>query len=72
MLKIMNMDAADIRIPRRLYVQPQKRRRKPVRPVISAIMATVGIILLFMTEAALSCGIAGVAFSCTALTLVKK
>ena len=61
MLKIMELDAEDIRIPRRLYVQPQKRRRKSVRPVISAVMAVGGIILLCMTETAISCGIAGVA-----------
>ena len=70
MLKVMNVDAADIRIPRRLHVQLQRRRRKPVRGVISAAFAVAGAVLLLMTETSLSCGVAGTV--CMAAALMVK
>lgn len=50
MLKIMNMDAADIRIPRRLYVQPQKRRQLPIRKILTAVTGIAGFVLAMGIE----------------------
>lgn len=53
MLKIMNMDAADIRIPRRLYVQPQKRRQLPIRKAVTAATGISGFVLAMAVERSL-------------------
>lgn len=50
MLKIMNMDAADIRIPRRLYVQPQKRKKLPIRKAVTSVTGISGFALAMAIE----------------------
>ena len=53
MLKIMNMDAADIRIPRRLYVQPQKRKKLPIQKAVTAVTGIAGFVLAMAIERSL-------------------
>lgn len=53
MLKVMNTDAADIRIPRRLYVQPQKRRQLPIRKILTAATGISGFVLAMAVERSL-------------------
>lgn len=60
MLKIMNMDAADIRIPRRLYVQSQKRRRRKLARVIMIATGVAGVVCLGLTETSIAFGAAAI------------
>lgn len=72
MLKVMNTDAADIRIPRRLYVQPQKRRQLPIRKILTAATGISGFVLAMAVERSLWFTLPALGLLAVALVLQTK
>lgn len=72
MLKVMNTDAADIRIPRRLYVQPQKRRQLPIRKILTAATGISGFVLAMAVERSLWFTLPALGLLAAALVLQTK
>ena len=73
MLKVMNTDAADIRIPRRLYVQSQKRRgRRMLARVMMIATGVAGVVCMGLTETNIAFGVAAIPLLAATLILQSR